>query len=261
MLAEPFCGEYTAQPLSNRRNCNSHPFTVTLFCDLAIIYLRFRKFASLWCIPLPQPVRTDNAARNNNKLGQVAALQRKICILLKITSWIQIDSVAKKKKSICHLGVHKVEQSLQGTWSNASILHSTDKAAAAVTSPAALGVWLLWFGACHFRGKGRSSDKCPKESSEKDQGFWKYSALYRVIPHKAGDGSLDTLESCCGEKNTNTHTKKKKKGYSPVPLQAGQKVVGFSCAKKKGWWKGKWKRYCGCPRGSGIHCLRLSRLA
>lgn len=52
--------EHRAQPLSNRSDCNNHSFIVTPFYDLAIIYLRFRKFASsLGYIPLPQPVWTD----------------------------------------------------------------------------------------------------------------------------------------------------------------------------------------------------------
>lgn len=141
-LAEPFHGN-TAQLLDNRSDCNNHPFIATLFCGLAIIYLSFRKFvSSLWHIPLPQPVGTDTQQRNN-KPGHVAAFLRKMYILLQITGRIQVDSVAKKKPqktpSKCHLGVCELEQSLQGVWSNASILHSTDNAAA-VASPTAFGL-------------------------------------------------------------------------------------------------------------------------
>lgn len=95
-LAEPFHGN-TAQLLDNRSDCNNHPFIVTLFCGLAIIYLSFRKFvSSLWHIPLPQPVGTDTQQRNN-KPGHVAAFLRKMYILLQITGRIQVDSVAQKK--------------------------------------------------------------------------------------------------------------------------------------------------------------------
>lgn len=159
--------EHGAQPLGNRSDCNNHPFIATLFCDLAIIYLMFRKFASsLWYIPLPQPVWTDMQQGTIISLVRWQLFRERSAFFCRSQAEYKL-TVLQKKKSKCHLGVHKLEQSLQGTWSNASILHSTDKAAAAVASPIAFG---LGHG---ISRKRQISWKVPKESSEKDRRPWK----------------------------------------------------------------------------------------
>ena len=144
MLAEPFISwEHGAQPLGNRSDCNNHPFIATLFRDLVIVCLRFRKFASsLWYIPLPQPVWTDRQQGTIMSLVRWQLFRERSTFFCRSQAAHKLTVLPKKKKkSECLRGVHKLEQSPQGAWSNASILHHSDKAAAAVASPTAFGLW------------------------------------------------------------------------------------------------------------------------
>lgn len=101
---KPISWEHRAQPLGNRSDCNNRPFIALLFHDLAIIYLKFRKFvSSLWNIPLPQPVWTDTQQGTIISLVRWQLFRERtafFCILLQFAGWIQIDSVAKKKVNV-----------------------------------------------------------------------------------------------------------------------------------------------------------------
>lgn len=141
MLAEPFHGN-TAQLLDNRSGCNNHPFIATRFCGLAIIYLRFRKFAySLRHIPSPQPVGTDTQQGTIISLVRWQLSWERSAFFCRSQAEYKLTVLPKKTpKNSSKYHLCKLEQSLQGTWSNVSILHSTDNAASAATSPIAIGL-------------------------------------------------------------------------------------------------------------------------
>lgn len=144
MLAEPFHGN-TAQLLDNTSGCNNHPFIATQFCGLAIIYLRFRKsVCSLWHIPSPQSVWTDTQQGTIISLVRWQLFWERSAFFCRSQAEYKLTVLQKKKSSKnpskCHLGVHKLEQNLQGRWSNVSILHSTDNAGSAAASPTAIGL-------------------------------------------------------------------------------------------------------------------------
>lgn len=211
--------EHGAQPLSARRDCNNHPFIAAPFHHLAIIYLRFRKFASSpWHIPLPQTVW------NHMQRGAIIRLVR--WQLFREGSAFFCRSQAVYKLTV--LPKEKANVILGYTsWNTAWKAHG-------VMSPFCTALIRLLLQQPHllplvqgmaFQGKGRSAGKCPKESNKRDQRSWKYSVFYCIIQHKekeAGDGSSDTVKKLLwGKKNKNNNktkmqqTKNPPKHYTP----------------------------------------------
>lgn len=91
--------EHGAEPLSNRSDCNNRPFIATPFCDLAIIYLRFRKFASsLRYIPLPQPVWTDMQQGTIISLVRWQLFRERSAFFCRSQAEYKLTALPKKKK-------------------------------------------------------------------------------------------------------------------------------------------------------------------
>lgn len=182
MLAEPFHGN-AAQLLDNRSDCNNHPFIATQFCGLAIIYFRFRKFASsLWHIPLPQPVGTD--------MQQGTIISPVRWQLFQERSAFFCRSQTEYKLTVLPQNSPKEPQAnvILGcvSWNGECEAHE----AMSPFCTALITLLLQWPHLLPlgwdtaFQGKGQSAGKCPKESTEENWRFCKYSVVYCTVQHK-----------------------------------------------------------------------------
>lgn len=232
--------EHGAQPLSARRDCNNHPFIAASFHHLAIIYLRFRKFASSpWHIPLPQTVWNHTQQGAIIRLVRWQLFREGSAFFCRSQAVYKLTVLAKEKANVI-LGYT--------SWNTAWEAHG-------VMSPFCTALIRLLLQQPHllplvqgmaFQGKGRSAGKHPKDSNKRDQRSWKYSVFYCIIQHKekeAGDGSSDTVKKLLWGKKIKTTTKpkcNKQKTLQSVIFPSStvgrkkKKVVGFNWAKKEG---------------------------